>query len=171
MACYDGAELRVKKQVGSTTTVYIFSGSKVIAEYASGAAPTSPTREYIYAGSQLVATLQGSTTTYVHPDHLSARLFTDSNGQNAGGRGHLPFGEVWYDSMASDKWKFTTYERDSESGLDYAMFRFDSTRLGRRPPRLQLFQRPDHLHFAILPLRHAPLLSADPKIIYASAQI
>lgn len=42
------------KVAGSTTTVYIFSSAKVIAEYANGAAPSSPTREYIYAGGPLL---------------------------------------------------------------------------------------------------------------------
>jgi hypothetical protein len=41
---YDGNGLRVKKVFGSTTTVYIFSGSKVVAEYDNGAAPTAPSR-------------------------------------------------------------------------------------------------------------------------------
>jgi hypothetical protein len=36
------ARRRVKKVVGSTTTRYIFSGTKVIAEYVNGAAVGSP---------------------------------------------------------------------------------------------------------------------------------
>ncbi len=36
----------------------------------------------------------------------------------------------WYDT-GSDKWRFTSYERDAESGNDYAMARFDVNRLGR----------------------------------------
>jgi YD repeat-containing protein len=40
---YDGNGLRVQKQVGAaTTTVYVFSGTKVIAEYNLGAAAASP---------------------------------------------------------------------------------------------------------------------------------
>ena len=35
---YDGAGLRVKKVAGATTTRYIFSGVKVVAEYVDGAA-------------------------------------------------------------------------------------------------------------------------------------
>ncbi len=54
---YDGASQRVKKVVGGTTTRYIFSGTKVIAEYVNGAAVGSPTKEYIYSGSALLATL------------------------------------------------------------------------------------------------------------------
>ncbi len=149
--------------------MYIFSGSKVIAEYPNGGAPTAPTREYIYAGSQLVASLTSSgTPTYAHPDQLSARVFTDSTGTKIGERGHLPFGEVRYDTLAADKWKFTSYERDSESGLDYAMFRFDSTRLGR-------FMTPDPLGgYATNPqslnrysyVQNDPVNSVDPLGLY-----
>ena len=77
---YDGNGLRVKKVAGSTTTVYIFSGSKVIAEYANGAAPSSPTREYVYAGGALLARIDSSGTNYYHQDHLSNRMVTNSSG-------------------------------------------------------------------------------------------
>ena len=70
---YDGNGLRVKKVSGSTTTVYIFSGSKVIAEYVNGAAPSSPTTEYIYSGSALLAKIDSSGAKYYHQDHLSNR--------------------------------------------------------------------------------------------------
>ncbi len=100
---YDGAGLRVKKTASGSTTLYIFSGTKVIAEYAPGAALNSPSREYIYAGSQLLATLAGSTPTYHHADHLSTRVFTDAAGAKSGERGHYPFGEMWYETGTTDK--------------------------------------------------------------------
>jgi RHS repeat-associated protein len=129
---YDGKSLRVQKQVGTgTPTIYLFWGTKVIAEYAAGAAVGSPTREYIYSGSQLLAMIQGTTTTYHHPDHLSARVSTDPNGNVVRTFGHYPFGEIWYETGTASKWKFTTYERDAESANDYAMFRTYVNRLGR----------------------------------------
>src|ERR1700722_15814500 len=67
----DGNGLRVKKVAGGTTTVYIFSGSKIIAEYDNGAAPTAPSREYIYSGAQLLAKIEGRATNYYTRDHLS----------------------------------------------------------------------------------------------------
>ncbi|MFY9561302.1 MAG: RHS repeat-associated core domain-containing protein [Terriglobales bacterium] len=127
---YDGKGRRVKKVVGANTTVYIFSGSKVIAEYANGVLSV----KYVYAGSQLLASLYNSSITpvfYHYPDHLSARLETNPNGVVTRTFGHLPFGETWYETGISVKQKFTSYERDTESGLDYAMFRYDSSRLGR----------------------------------------
>ena len=149
---YDGNGLRVKRVsaiAGTTTTVYLFSGSKVIAEYDNGAAVGSPSREYIYSGGTRIATISGTTTTYHHVDHLSVRTSTDpsgsilkdAQGNNIGEQGHYPFGETWYPAppqMPSTKWQFTTYERDGESGNDYALARYDVNRLGR-------FSSPDPL--------------------------
>ena len=129
---YDDNGLRVKKTANGTTTVSIYSGSQVIAEYDNGAAPTSPSREYIYAdsdsGTQLLALVSGSTTTYYHEDHLSVRVITDANGNKLGEQGHYPFGESWYNA-SNDKLLFTSYDRDSESGLDYAMARYYNSRV------------------------------------------
>ncbi len=135
---YDGNGLRVKKISAGTTTVYIFSGTKVTAEYVNGAAPTSPTREYVYAGSQLLAKIEGGVTNYYMADRLSARITTDTNGNIAGQQAHYPFGESWYASSTTTKWQFTSYERDTESVNDYATFRYDVNRLGR-------FSSPDPL--------------------------
>jgi RHS repeat-associated protein len=99
------------------------------------AAPNSPSREYIYsglpavAGGALLAKIEGSATKYYHQDHLSNRLVTDSSGTALEQKGHFPFGEDWY--QGTDKLKFTTYERDSESGNDYAMARYHVNRLAR----------------------------------------
>ena len=136
---YDGSGLRIEKVTGGSTTVYIFSGAEVIAEYTPSAATTAPTMEYIYSGSRLLATLDAShNPTYRQSDHLSARLFTDASGNVIGTQGHLPFGEGWYLTGTVDKWKFTSYERDSDTNLDYAIMRFDSARLAR-------FMSPDPL--------------------------
>ena len=126
--------LRIKKLVGTTTTTYIYSGSKPIAEYVNGS--STPSAEYIYAGGQLLVTIAGTSTTYHHPDHLSNRAETDASGTVPPLRtyGHFPFGETWYETGTTDKWKFTSYEGDSgtgETGLDYAMFRDYSSGLGR----------------------------------------
>ncbi len=120
---YDGDGLRVVKSISSgTTTVSIFSGSSVIAEYDNGAAPSSPSREYVYNGAGgatgLLAMFSGGATTYYHQDHESVRLTTDANRNVVTQEGTFPFGEQWYETGASNKWFFTSYDRDSESGLD-----------------------------------------------------
>jgi RHS repeat-associated protein len=139
---YDGNGLRVKKCLPNCTsptssTIYIFSGSRVIAEYDNGAAVGSPSREYIHSRSGLLAKIDSSGTKYYHQDHLSNRLITDSNGNALAQLGHYPFGESWYNT-ANDKLVFTTYERDSESSNDYALARYNINRYGR-------FNSPDSL--------------------------
>jgi RHS repeat-associated protein len=132
---YDGNGLRVQKCLpacggSNPNTVYVFSGSKVIAEYDNGAGVTSPSREYVYSGAALLAKIDSSGTKYYHKDQLSNRLVTDSSGNTLEQLGTFPFGESWYNA-SSDKLLFTTYERDSESGNDYAQARYNVSRLGR----------------------------------------
>ena len=124
---YDGNSLRVSKSVSGATTVYIFSGTKVIAEYVNG----SLGKEYIYSGPGLLATIESGTTKYHHGDHLSVRVATDAGGNVLAQQGHYPFGESWYQGSGGTKWQFTSYERDAESGNDYAMARYHVNRLGR----------------------------------------
>ncbi len=129
---YDDNGMRVVKTANGTTTVSIYSGSGVIAEYDNGAAPTSPSREYIYAdsesGAQLIGMISGATIEYFHPDHLSVRAVSSSTGSLLGQQGHYPFGENWYQTNTTTKWMFTSYDRDSESGLDYALARYYDNR-------------------------------------------
>jgi len=124
---YDWAGMRVKKN----GTLYVYSGPKVIAEYVSGAAAVSPSVEYIYLKDQMAARIGGGSTTYLYGDHLSTRNEADGTGAVVRTAGLFPYGDVWYETGVNDKWKFTTYERDAESGLDYAMARYDSPALGR----------------------------------------
>jgi hypothetical protein len=69
-------------------------------------------------------------TTYYHQDHLSVRLTTDGTtgsptyGQVLSQQGTYPYSEQWYQSGSGNKFVFTSYNRDSESGLDYALARY-----------------------------------------------
>jgi RHS repeat-associated protein len=136
---YDGNGTRVGKCTPScaspsSSTTYIFSGSQDIAEYANGAGAGSPSTEFIYSdaipGSGLLASVSGSTITYFQSDHLDWRVSTNSSGQITGSQAHFPFGESWYSSNGNE-FAFTSYQRDSESGLDYAMARYYDSSAGR----------------------------------------
>ncbi len=126
---YDSSNRRVKKTAGGVTTHYIWEGSQVIAEY--NASTGALISEYIYAGSRMVARDQGGVVRYFHQDRLSTRLITDGNGTVVGTEDHLPFGEDLAVTGESEKHRFTTYERDSESGSDYAINRQHSYSTGR----------------------------------------
>jgi RHS repeat-associated protein len=164
---YDGNGMRVKKVAGSTTTVYIFSSNQIIAEYDNGAVVTSPTREYIRTGEAILATIDSSgTTRYHHPDQVSVRFTTDSTQYYSGHLGQYPYGEIWYDDIApGTKYKFTNYERDPESGNDYAVARSYVNRLGR-------FSSPDPIAGSVADpqtlnlfayVRNDPINSTDPS--------
>lgn len=128
---YDGNGIRVTRSAAGTNTVYVWSGTTDIAEYENGADPASPSREYIYAGSTLVATLSAANTVYHHADHLSVRVNTNQNGAKVGEQGHYPYGEQWYVANTIARFLFTTYQRDNETGLNYAIARYYSSQTGR----------------------------------------
>ena len=82
----------------------------------------------------LLANIKAGAAVYYHADRLSPRVITGPAGSSVAEQGHFPFGENWYETGGVNKWKFTSYERDSgtnESGNDYAMFRYHVNRLGR----------------------------------------
>jgi RHS repeat-associated protein len=79
----------------------------------------------------LIAITDGRTLKYQISDHLSVRVSTDTSGNKIGEQGHFPYGESWYIASTTTKFIFTTYERDGESGNDYAMARFYINRFGR----------------------------------------
>jgi hypothetical protein len=120
----------VKKVSGGTTTVYIFSATRVIAEYDNGAAPALSTCECLYAGGP-AGKMEAGSTIYYRRDYLSVRLLTECSGNPLGQRGQVPYGETWYETGTTTKIKFTSYERDSKTGNNIAMMRYGVNRLGR----------------------------------------
>jgi RHS repeat-associated protein len=57
-------------------------------------------------------------------------MVTDASGTKLAEMGTFPYGEYWYNA-SNDKLLFTTYERDSESGNDYAEARYNVSGLAR----------------------------------------
>jgi lysozyme len=125
---HQNRRLKSESSATGTWTNYVWEGTQVIAEYnQTGTLLT----EYIYAGSRMIAKRASGTVRYFLSDKLSVRASVDSSGNVVGRQGHLPFGEEIGTSGELDKHKFTSYERDSESGLDYAVNRSHSPVLGR----------------------------------------
>lgn len=126
---YDQSNQRYKKVVVGSTTHYIWQGSKVIAEHngSTGAGLI----DYVYSGSRMVAKVSSGTTQYFFNDRLSTRLVLDASGNVTGRQAHLPFGEDFGESGTQEKRHFASYERDAESGIDYAINRGYSAVMGR----------------------------------------
>ena len=124
---YDGERRRVKKVVGSVTTIFVYNVlGQLIAEYDNSTSPPA-----------------GGGTSYLISDHLgSTRAVMKSDGTVAR-HDYLPFGEEipstiggrssvsGYSAADSTKQKFTQKERDTESGLDYFLARYYSSAQGR----------------------------------------
>jgi RHS repeat-associated protein len=124
---YDGDGKRIKKVVGTETTVFVYdTGGKLTAEYTLG-----------------VTANPSPQTNYLTTDTLgSTRLVTNGAGQVVARHDYLPFGDEIYGlggrtaaqgfgQPDTTRQRFTGYEHDPESGLDFAESRYYHHGLGR----------------------------------------
>lgn len=133
---YDGKNLRVEKSNG---TIYWrgFSGDVFTETDLAG----NVKNDFVYFDGSQVARVDASGNYYYYfTDKLnSTRIVTDSSGNVCYDADFTPFGrEIDHVSSCPPEHKFGGYERDPESGLDYAAYRYYSSRLGR-------FMSPDPL--------------------------
>jgi RHS repeat-associated protein len=85
--------------------------------------PGTTLARYVYSGSTMIAKIESGATRYFLSDRLSTRLVLDASANVIGRQGHLPFGEDLGESGTQEKHHFTSFERDGESGSDYAVNR------------------------------------------------
>lgn len=123
---YDGEGKRVKKVTDDETTVFVYSSGKLVAEYSTQLSQTP-------------------TVVYTTTDHLGTpRIITNELGNVKARRDFLPFGEevsinvgarstaLKYGTSEDDvRQKFTGYQKDKETGLDFAEARMYQNRFGR----------------------------------------
>ena len=115
---YDADGKRIKKVTNTENTTFVYSSGKLVAEYlVTNATPTTPT------------------TQYTATDMLgSPRVITNQSAQVVSRRDFMPFGEdLSRPNYGTDnlRQKFTGYERDNETNLDYAKARMFGSGLGR----------------------------------------
>ena len=123
---YDGNSKRVKKTEGATTIYYVYSS--VIGSAVMEVATTGVQRAYVMNGGSVVAQLNANGNFYwMHPDQLgNGHIMTDSTGALAYRAEIDPYGVIVYEWSAAANMttkKFTGYERDAGTGLDYAQAR------------------------------------------------
>ncbi len=123
---YNGEGKRVRTINGQVETVFVYDATgQLIAEY-SNQLPVNPKVSYLTA------------------DNLgSPRIVTDQNGQVVSRHDYMAFGEEvsvahanrsttpGYGELDGIRKQYTGYERDTESGLDYAQARYYNSRHGR----------------------------------------
>ena len=123
-------------------------GGELVAEYnaTSGIpAQTNPSKEYGYRDGQMLIVAEGTTAVkWLIQDHLGSTRMEIGLAGNIGDvmrHDYFPFGEeiagalrsatYGYGGATNTKQKFTGYERDDETGLDYAQARYMSSKQGR----------------------------------------
>lgn len=123
---YDGEGKRVKKVTDTETTVFVYALGRIVAEYSTQISSTP-------------------SVAYTTADHLgSPRVITNEQAQVESRRDFMPFGEelytgvggrsssINYGSSADDvRQKFTGYQKDSETNLDFAEARMYENGFGR----------------------------------------
>jgi RHS repeat-associated protein len=125
---YDANGRRVEKTVGGAPKGYLYDIAGNVSAEMQG---TSMTADYVFMGGQIMAEYESGTTYFVHQDHLgSTRLLTNVSGGVVDNMDYLPFGEQIAGASITTH-KFIGYERDSETGLDNAQARYNSSSLGR----------------------------------------
>lgn len=106
-----------------------------IAEYTEAGGSTSLqwSKTYIYLGARLLSTLTpngsgGEAIQYHHPDRLGTRLVTNAQDTTSFEQVTLPFGTaLTAESTGATNRRFTTYDRNVNTGLDYAAVRVRHT--------------------------------------------
>jgi RHS repeat-associated protein len=125
---YDGSGKRARKLVGQEETIFVYDAfGKMVAEYATTIDNSRP-----------------KGTSYLTTDALgSPRIITDGGGFVISRHDYMPFGEEiaaniggrlttqGYAGNDGVRQQFTGYERDLESGLDYAQNRYFASKHGR----------------------------------------
>lgn len=149
----DGRRTRRSLNNGAQNIWHIYGiDGELVAEYGQGGGTSSPQKEYGYRNGKLVVIWDGSQSgdkafNWLVTDHLgSTHMEIDKSGTLAGITRHdyLPFGEelkadsgpqrsgVGYEPPSSNtKQRFTSKERDNETGLDYFLARYYSNGQGR----------------------------------------
>ena len=142
---YDADGKRVRRKVGAQQfwQVYGIDG-ELIAEYEWNGTTASLQKEYGSGGGASVVA-EGATVRWLVTDHLGTpRMIADQTGSLSGMRRHdyLPFGEENFTGATirtavngyqaeGVRQKFTGYERDVETSLDFAQARYYSNLPGR----------------------------------------
>ncbi len=154
---YDGDGRRVRRNVNGAETWQVYGiGGELLAEYKLTNGTPVLDKEYGYRNGQMLIVAEASPASvkWMVTDHLGTpRIIVDATGgvvnggslSNVWRHDYLPFGEELTPAMAGNglrsggngyvvdavRQKFTSYERDDETGLDFAQNRYYSSIQGR----------------------------------------
>ncbi|MDQ4123222.1 MAG: DUF2380 domain-containing protein [Acidobacteriota bacterium] len=140
---YGSTRERLIAQEGNESSIvktyYAWQDGAVIAEFSNSYSNDSIVwgKNYIYLGGRLLATQislgTGEAVEFSHPDLLGTRLVTNAADGTAFEQVNLPFGVALQSesTVGAANRRFTSYDRSSTTGLDYAVNRFYDPMQGR----------------------------------------
>ena len=123
---YDGHKRRVQKDDGSQISYTVYGQNGKLMHKLKGGVST----HYIYAGSLLIAELQGSTVNYLHTDLLGSPIKGDNG--TAYAEHYRPWGEKKdYPVQLADDVGYTGHQNDVATSLTYMQARYYDPVVGR----------------------------------------
>ncbi len=137
---YGSSNQRLIVEESGIRTYYAASGGGVIAEYTEPVSSNTPvwSKSYVYLGDRLLSTLTpngigGEAVEYHHPDRLGTRIVTNPSTGSWSEQVTLPFGNALTAESTGTptKRRFTSYDRSTTTGLDYAVNRQYDPQQGR----------------------------------------
>jgi RHS repeat-associated protein len=131
---YDGNGFRVEKSNSSGGTLYwrLQSGETIAETDLTGSTTNSNYREYIFFAGKRIAVRDPSIFYFYFDQVGSTTAITSASGVPCYQATFTPYGqEMATLNSCQFNYKFTGYERDSETGLDYAFARVYNSRFGR----------------------------------------
>jgi RHS repeat-associated protein len=135
---YGSSNQRLITREGNLQTYYSWAGETVVAEYSEAdlSGVVQWAKSYVYLGGRLLSTIAPGATTerveYQHPDRLGTRLVTNNADTTAFEQTSLPFGVALdAESTGESNRRFTSYDRSTTTGLDYAVNRHYDSKQGR----------------------------------------
>ncbi len=142
---YDGEGKRVKKLTDTETTVFVYSSGKLVAEYSTALPPTNPSINYTATdmlGSPRVITNElGNVVSRRDFMPFGEDVPTEAGDRahvqdintiaEVDGNGNLRTTALNYQSTDAIRQRFTGYQKDSETSLDFAEARMYESRYGR----------------------------------------
>jgi RHS repeat-associated protein len=134
---YDGNGLRVEKSNAAGGTLYWrdLLGNSIAETDLTGSTTDTAYEEYVFFAGRRIAQVPADKwgVLYYYADQVGSTVaLTQGPGQDCYQATFTPYGqEMATETACSTNYKFAGYERDAETGLDYAFARFYNSRLDR----------------------------------------
>jgi RHS repeat-associated protein len=147
---------------------------QVLREYFELNGSWSWVKDHVWAGGELIATVEPTGIKHLHRDHLgSVRLETSGTGAVVATHSYWPFGEEMTVTSSSERYRFAGHERDQRTGYDYMHARYYAPMAGRffsvDPGRDYDFSHPQSFNLYAY-VRNNPVNAVDPTGRYSWAR-